>query len=679
MSGIFKKRLIVVPGISHLLEVVALLKQESLEGVTFEDHLVLAQFCTYNNPSKLSIFEKTCIEIANIIHYWHSITQLNDEENFAHLPIKQATNYILSKIKLKKIHKIYLVRNFQKTNELLLKVYPNADVHIYGDLGVFDSILNEENSHKYQISLSIPIELASLPSNISFNLIDKKEIINNYVRIENYVEKKLKKYFEIKKKYNGNHILILTSNHTESGLISSCELEIDYYLDAVSKHISSDTIVWIKPHPRQTLNQSYLLSEKLKELGFRSIVFDESIAVIPSELIIKIFDFNNVIALISGTYLYIKYLYNITIKQGIDEYIIRKYFRRIYQNYVVSSVEIMKNVHEHVNKIEETKFLCKFEKPSMLQVPNPLISNGEVSLIKIIKTGKIIDLYQKSFNLSVEGFFKETETFILKCNTTGYKFFYPFDTAGDGKFYEYLQQYDWYYMPWKWEHQKVKDRIKEIGNGLKVLEIGCAKGSFIEKLSQEGYKCVGLELNHKAQKEAQARGVIAISETIQEHALKYQNYYDVICSFQVMEHIPNIGEVLEASVKTLKKGGTLFISVPNNASFLSLDENNPLNLPPHHMGLWDETSLKNIAPFFGLEIKSIYLEPLQEHHRPYFNSIFNNLLYDRYKYYREKYGIISRLHFKLFRYLFKYSIRKRIYKAMPQIENFTIIAEYTKL
>ncbi|WP_448528268.1 methyltransferase domain-containing protein [Raineya sp.] len=676
MNGVTKKRLVVVPGISHLLEVVALLKQETLENEKFEDYLILAQFCVYNNPTKLSIFEKTCTEIANIIHNWHSVIQLNDEEDFIKLPTQEAISYILSKTKIKQAHKIYIVRNFQATNELLLKTYPDADVCIYGDLGYFDSNIPEQVAHKYQISLSVPIEFKPIPPYKTFSLIDKKNIAHNHLQVEEYVNKKLQKYLEIKKKSNQNNILILTNNHTESGLISSLELEIQYYLDVLSKYISSETVVYIKAHPRQTLNQSYLLSEKLeKELGIGSVVFDEDISVIPSELVIKILDFKSVITLASGTYLYIKYLHNITTEQGIDEYIIRKYFRRIYQNYMTYAVEIMKKLYENVNEIADNKTLLKFEKSNMVQVPNPIISNGEVSLVKTIENSTIINLYHKIFNLSVNTYFKETETFILKCNTTGYRFLYPFDIAGDGSFYEFLQQYDWYYMPWKWEHQKVRDRINELGDELKILEIGCAKGSFIERLSQEGYKCVGLELNKKAKQEAQERELNVLAETIQEHSLKFENYYDIVCSFQVMEHIPNIGEVLEASVKSLKKGGSLFISVPNNASFLGLDENNPLNMPPHHMGLWDETALKNIAPFFGLEVKSIYLEPLQEYHKSYFNSIINNLLYEQYKYYREKYGIIGRLYFKFF----KYKVRKRIYRAMPQIENFTIIAEYIKL
>lgn len=307
---------------------------------------------------------------------------------------------------------------------------------------------------------------------------------------------------------------------------------------------------------------------------------------------------------------------------------------------------------------------------------SPLTLTDDVSFLYKIPVSKVMQAYKKSLNLDISHYVQNiTEIKVFQCNKTGYRFYYPFNTAGDGKFYEHLQQYDWYYMPWKWEHQTVKDRISQLGYKLKVLEVGCAKGSFIKNLSKENYDCTGLELNESAAREAQNKGLDVRVESIQEHALKHENHYDVVCSFQVMEHIPNIGEVIKSSIKVLKKGGHLFISVPNNASFLGLDNNNPLNMPPHHMGLWDEKSLRNIASVFGLQVKNIYLEPLQDYHKNYFNNIFKQLMIESYEYYKSKHGIIGRLYFKFF----KSVIKKRLYAKYPQLENFTIIAEYVKL
>ena len=110
-------------------------------------------------------------------------------------------------------------------------------------------------------------------------------------------------------------------------------------------------------------------------------------------------------------------------------------------------------------------------------------------------------------------------------------------------------------------------------------------------------------------------------ETIQEHAAYNKEKYDVVNSFQVMEHIAEIGDAIKASVEVLKKGGKLIISVPNNDSFLNKDENNLLNMPPHHMGLWGKESLKNMEKVFNVKLIKIYIEPLQSYHYSYYYNI----------------------------------------------------------
>jgi 2-polyprenyl-3-methyl-5-hydroxy-6-metoxy-1,4-benzoquinol methylase len=218
-------------------------------------------------------------------------------------------------------------------------------------------------------------------------------------------------------------------------------------------------------------------------------------------------------------------------------------------------------------------------------------------------------------------------------------------------------------MPWKWEHQKVKECIDELKkDNLKILEIGCAQGDFLSRMQSEGHSTTGLELNRAAAQEAQRKGVRVLLESIEEHARQHIHTYDVVCSFQVMEHIANIGEVIDASLSVLKPGGRLFISVPNNDSFLSLDMN-VLNMPPHHMGLWNARSLQALASFWSLKIENMYFEPLQPYHQTYAKSL------------HQKYGILGKIFYRLFRRKFMNEIERQY----PTLKNFTVIAEYSKV
>ena len=230
-----------------------------------------------------------------------------------------------------------------------------------------------------------------------------------------------------------------------------------------------------------------------------------------------------------------------------------------------------------------------------MTIKSPLTNSTNIKLERSIKTALIIDKWQKD-GIDVSRFFVNLDEIKLyRCLDSGYRFFYPFNLEGDNQFYQDLQKFPWYYFDWKWEYNIA---LKQIKPGDKVLEIGCGDGSFLKKLSEKNIKVRGLEFNEEAIKKCRERGLNVTGETIQEHAQNHKNEYDVTCSFQVMEHIADIKNALTASLGVLKKGGKLIISVPNNDSFLGKDKFNLMNLPPHHMGLWDEKSLKNLEKFF---------------------------------------------------------------------------------
>jgi 2-polyprenyl-3-methyl-5-hydroxy-6-metoxy-1,4-benzoquinol methylase len=309
----------------------------------------------------------------------------------------------------------------------------------------------------------------------------------------------------------------------------------------------------------------------------------------------------------------------------------------------------------------------------MNKVKSPLTQSEDVSLEETIETKFIIEKYRETFKIETARFFDGIDKIsVYKCNKTKFRFYHPFHLAGDGRFYEELQNLPWYYPTWKWEHEISKNIIIK-KNFKDILEIGCANGSFIEAIqSLDKYiKCTGLELNEKAVELANTKGLRVLNESIQQHEKKLQKGYDLVCSFQVMEHISEIHEVINASLGVLKIGGLLIVSVPNNSSFLGYDKLNVLNAPPHHMGKWDEVSLKNLQNIFPIKLEKIFLEPLSEQLKIYRSSILFNIHYEKFEKRKKKLGMVGRLLNKL-EYLlipFKY----------PTFDNMTIIALYRKL
>jgi len=304
-----------------------------------------------------------------------------------------------------------------------------------------------------------------------------------------------------------------------------------------------------------------------------------------------------------------------------------------------------------------------------IKIQCPLTNLFNIKLERVIKTDFIINEWKKS-DIDVSRFFQGiNEIYIYRCLDTDYRFYYPFNLEGDDKFYKDLQKYSWYYMDWKWEYQKVFDLIKQ---GDKVLEIGCGDGSFIKRLKDSGIDVFGLELSVEAVKKCEAKGLRVFKEIIQEYAKNNKEKYDIVCSFQVMEHIADIGNAIEASIDVLKNGGKLIISVPNNESFIRKDKNNLLNMPPHHMGLWNEKSLKSLEKIFKLQLENLYFEPLQSYHyRYYYEIVIGNII-------KKILGrvLADRLVNKFLEKFFLFFISKSNYAQ--KIKGHTIMAIYKK-
>lgn len=253
-------------------------------------------------------------------------------------------------------------------------------------------------------------------------------------------------------------------------------------------------------------------------------------------------------------------------------------------------------------------------------VLSPFSETTEAILTKSIAASQIISEYKKRLRLDVSRFFKGIDQVgIYQCPKTGYSFYYPFNITGDGEFYKQLQQFRWYYMPFKWEHSYVKN--KYIKSTDKVLEVGCGHGGFLAKLKEEGIDVTGLELNPDSQQEAAKNGVTVHLETVEDYAVNNVGKYDVVCSFQVLEHIQNVRSYIDASLALLKDNGIFIVSVPNNESFIKNHSFDILNMPPHHMGLWNHESLASLTDIFPLKLLSLSHEPLQEYHYKYYNEI----------------------------------------------------------
>ena len=224
----------------------------------------------------------------------------------------------------------------------------------------------------------------------------------------------------------------------------------------------------------------------------------------------------------------------------------------------------------------------------------------------------------------------------------GYKFWYPSSIAGDELFYEEAMKLlaPHYYRETRWEYQRVD---KYFGDDKRILEIGSGRGDFLNIVEKNSSYSVGLELNREAIKTKHCLSPL-LPETVEEHS-KNCELYDVVCSFQVLEHIAEPHRFLLSSLKCLRDGGHLILSVPNDEFILHQKYMDPLNLPPHHLGCYSEKVFRSIAKNLDLNFVSA------EHQPPSFPQIHTSESAKNSKLWRSYYRIFSAFGSRLLRFL----------------------------
>lgn len=70
-------------------------------------------------------------------------------------------------------------------------------------------------------------------------------------------------------------------------------------------------------------------------------------------------------------------------------------------------------------------------------IQSPVTGNTNISVISKVKIKSILRLYENHFGVNVSKYFVGLDEIKrLRCNDTGYVFYYPFSVAGDSNFYE---------------------------------------------------------------------------------------------------------------------------------------------------------------------------------------------------------------------------------------------------
>ena len=104
-----------------------------------------------------------------------------------------------------------------------------------------------------------------------------------------------------------------------------------------------------------------------------------------------------------------------------------------------------------------------------------------------------------------------------------------------------------------------------VAKNLKILEIGCGTGYFCNYLIKKGYKQIsGCDVAESAIRFAKRNFSSIEFSMIKGDILPYKdNEFDVVLSFDVIEHIPNVEKHFSEVQRVLNGSGKYFFGTPH--------------------------------------------------------------------------------------------------------------------
>jgi len=106
-------------------------------------------------------------------------------------------------------------------------------------------------------------------------------------------------------------------------------------------------------------------------------------------------------------------------------------------------------------------------------------------------------------------------------------------------------------------------------NGLKALDVGCGGGLLAEALHDRGAEVTAIDVTQAnievAKLHALNRGLVIDYRVITAEKLaeSQPESFDVVACLEVIEHVPDPGQLIAACSKLLKPGGQMFLSTLN--------------------------------------------------------------------------------------------------------------------
>ncbi|MFZ5553499.1 MAG: class I SAM-dependent methyltransferase [Bacteroidota bacterium] len=218
-------------------------------------------------------------------------------------------------------------------------------------------------------------------------------------------------------------------------------------------------------------------------------------------------------------------------------------------------------------------------------------------------------------------------SFLVKCNSCGFVFTERIPSP------EELQKHYAGYLSISQlspvtalRYNELLSEFEKFRNTSRILDVGCGNGLFLEVAKKRNWQVFGTEFTEENVMRCREKGITVFKGDITENNFEKESF-DVVVSFEVLEHINNPVAYATSIRQLLRKGGMFYFTTPNFNALNKYLLGSKWNIVeyPEHLGYFTKRTAVKLFTSCGFEKEKImttginlhrYQSSLQQHTLP---------------------------------------------------------------
>jgi 2-polyprenyl-3-methyl-5-hydroxy-6-metoxy-1,4-benzoquinol methylase len=193
--------------------------------------------------------------------------------------------------------------------------------------------------------------------------------------------------------------------------------------------------------------------------------------------------------------------------------------------------------------------------------------------------------------------------YLVRCNSCHFVFCKRKPTLGELKaHYELYLRNELLSEITSKRYEELLDKFEVYRKTNNIIDVGCGDGLFLEAAKKRKWNVFGTEFTEEALKICEKKGIKMTSSPLDSTA--YQaDFFDVVTSFEVIEHINTPLSEIESFKTILRKGGLLYITTPNFNSISRDIKKGKWSVIeyPEHLSYYTKETLTLLVKQFGFK------------------------------------------------------------------------------